>query len=239
VEGLLRQVIAPALQAWRNGRLRTLADLEPHTAALAKIWLNSAEATQQLQGQCIAWLDTVLADLAPPIDHICREFGIPTGIFKLAVSLDVKEVSLKDFTIFTDPALIDRLLVPLVTGVIGVVIATLLGGEGIALLMAGPIGWVIGLLVGLGVGLGVALFGKEKAKEVIAALDIPLLVRRLVLWESRINSQCEEMRPQVKAVVAEQLQRHQEAFDTLIDQVRQLLKEALEARADEVLLLIQ
>ncbi len=41
----------------------------------------------------------------------------------------------------------------IISGIVGVVVASLAGGGGVALLMAGPIGWLVGLILGAGAAL--------------------------------------------------------------------------------------
>ncbi len=239
VDGLVENAIKPSLYQWRDGHIRTLADLEPRAAALAKAWLGSTDAREKIQVQCLPWLDSIQTDLAHDIDRICQIYKIPTGMLRIDVAADFSRTSPEKIHVDFDPVMVDSVLGPLAAGVVAVVTATLLGGEEIAFLMAGPIGWVIGLLIGIGIGVAVLWLGKEKAKDAVNALDVPHWARRMVLWDSRIQSQCETLKPQLQQTIRQQLTQARYAFDELTEKVRKLLKEALYAKAEETLILIR
>ncbi len=71
----------------------------------------------------------------------------------------------------------------------GFILATLTGGNGVALIMSGPVGWIIGLVVGSIVGAYVFKFGKEHAKEKIESQSISPSILKITIpkfWINRI-----------------------------------------------------
>src|SRR5205823_2480072 len=83
-QGLTDHAIRPALQDWRDGRVCTLADLEPHTDSLARSWLASPAAQAALAAGLMPWLDAIMADLVQEIDAICMQYQIPKGALTLS-----------------------------------------------------------------------------------------------------------------------------------------------------------
>lgn len=234
VQGLIENAVKPGLRNWRTGQVRTLADLEPHSELLAKRWITSDEANQQITDKCVNWLSKIQDDLAVETDLICQKFHIPRSQLKLNIGLTPDDVLTTKLPIGGDPTWLN-FLTNMVKLIVGLVIASLLGGGGIALLMAGPIGLVIGLLIGLGVGGEIAERAKEVAKEAIKHTDFPHWTRWF-LWDSRINSLCQEMRPNLEKLVRKQLTNNQ---NELIEKFGQELKKSLHTKAEEVIILIQ
>jgi hypothetical protein len=112
---------------------------------------------------------------------------------------------------------------------IALAIATVSGGLGkylgvaiVATLLhtTGPVGFVIGLIVGAVVAAGAWWLGKEKVADAVEALDLPAVVVRAALWESRFQrladngrKQCEDS---VRAAVDERLAALQPRITTEI-----------------------
>jgi hypothetical protein len=112
---------------------------------------------------------------------------------------------------------------------IALAIATVSGGLGkylgvaiVATLLhtTGPVGFLIGLIVGSVLAAGAWWLGKEKIADAVEALDLPGIVVRTALWESRFQrladdgrKQCEES---VRAEVDERLKVLQPRITTEI-----------------------
>jgi HSP90 family molecular chaperone len=81
---------------------------------------------------------------------------------------------------------------------------------------------------------------RSKTQEAIKEkLDIPSWSRSMLLGDSKIDSICEQTKPELERVFREHLTQNQEAFDELIGKVGQELKTALNTKAQEAVILIQ
>jgi hypothetical protein len=119
---------------------------------------------------------------------------------------------------------------------IALAIATVSGGLGkylgvaiVATLLhtTGPVGFVIGLIVGAVVAAGAWWLGKEKVADAVEAIDLPAVVVRTALWESRFQRLADDGRKQcedsVRAEVDERLKALQPRITTeILSRVRSL-----------------
>ena len=119
---------------------------------------------------------------------------------------------------------------------IALAIATVSGGLGkylgvaiVATLLhtTGPVGFVIGLILGAVVAAGAWWLGKEKVADAVEAIDLPAVVVRTALWESRFQRLADDGRKQcedsVRAEVDERLKALQPRITTeILSRVRSL-----------------
>jgi hypothetical protein len=155
---------------------------------------------------------------------------VARGVATVSASLD-RDKAAKELAALDDPANLTT-----ITEMIGaVVIASLLGGGGIALLMHGPVGWIIGLLIGL----GVVIVTEESAKKQIKKLEIPHLVRSVILSDAKIEAKCEEVATTLAKTLSDDLASNEKLFADLAEQIRTQVQEVLRARADEATILIR
>jgi hypothetical protein len=119
---------------------------------------------------------------------------------------------------------------------IALAIATVSGGLGkylgvaiVATLLhtTGPVGFLIGLIAGAVVAAGAWWLGKEKVADAVEALDLPAVVVRTALWESRFQRLADDGRQKcedsVRAEVAERLKALQPRITTeILSRVRSL-----------------
>ena len=76
----------------------------------------------------------------------------------------------------------------LVVGTIGaLIVASICGGGGMALIAVGPIGWLIGLIIGGGAGLAAYVGTKEKARGIMENIDISHFVLYPILTDAKIQ----------------------------------------------------
>src|SRR5512132_2089677 len=119
---------------------------------------------------------------------------------------------------------------------IALAIATVSGGLGkylgvaiVATLLhtTGPVGFLIGLIAGGVVAAGAWWLGKDKVADTVEALDLPAVVVRTALWESRLQRVADDGRKQcedsVRAEVDERLKALQPRITTeILSRVRSL-----------------
>jgi hypothetical protein len=168
--GILQGVVFPAFQEWRGGRLVTLLDLEDAIRARAQEWMRSSTALHIIKLAVAEWFDDLRPLVNELTDPICDRHRIPKS--SLDVPADTHFVTkLPVLDGLEDYALGD--VGTLLTVVGAAVTAAILGGAEMALLMEGPIGWIIGFALGA----LVFFIGKEAALGWAKDKNIPKIIR--------------------------------------------------------------
>jgi len=106
----------------------------------------------------------------------------------------------------------------IVASIVGVVTASICGGGGTALIMSGPIGWLIGLAIGAAVAYWAAKYGMEKAQSQAAALPLKAWMLRVVLRDGVIASAREKLRKQTHSQVLAELRKLQSTVSQQIEE---------------------
>ena len=233
-EGLIENAIKPSLKDWRNNKIRTLADLEGVMKTQAEQWIKSDRTRQIVNTQCVTWFNSkIQPELAQQTDPICRKYQIPRSSlrFEQGINPDVVNPEL---------SIGDTILADTVSFIVNVVIGGGTVGSIIALILTGPLTWPIVLIYGVSVlAAGVEITRSKTQEAIKTKVDVPSWSRPLLLNDDKIDSTCEQMKPELERVFTEQLTKNQEAFDELIGKVGQELKKALNTKAEEAVILIQ
>ena len=233
-EGLIENAIKPSLKDWRNNKVRTLFDLENVMKNRAQQWLKSERAKILINSKCLAWFNSkIQPDLAQETDPICRKFQIPRSSLRFEEGIDPGLVN-------PDLGIGDAILADTVAFIVNVVIGGGTIGSIIALILTGHLTWPIVLIYGVSVlAAGVELTRSKIQTAIKEKVDIPSWSRFSFLNDSKIDSICERINPEIVEVLRKQLTENKEAFDELIGKVEQQLKEALNTKAQEAVILIQ
>ncbi|MBD1898116.1 plasmid segregation protein ParM domain-containing protein [Coleofasciculus sp. FACHB-129] len=233
-EGLIESTIQPSLKNWQNNKIRTLADLEESMKKQAEQWIESPGARQIVNTQCATWFNSkIQPELAEETDPICQKFQIPRSSLRFEESIDPDVVS-------PDLSIGDTILAETVGFIVNVVIGGGTVGSIIALILTGHLTWPIVLIYGASVlAAGVEITRSKTQEAIKTKVDVPSWTRSLLLSDSKIDSTCEQMKPELEKVFRQQLTENQEAFDELIGKVGQELKKALNTKAEEAVILIQ
>jgi molecular chaperone DnaK (HSP70) len=233
-EGLIENAIKPSLKDWRNNKVRTLFDLENVMKNRAQQWLKSERAKTLINSKCLTWFNSkIQPDLAQETDPICRKFQIPRSSLRFEEGIDPGLVN-------PDLGIGDAILADTVAFIVNVVIGGGTIGSIIALILTGHLTWPIVLIYGVSVlAAGVELTRSKIQTAIKEKVDIPSWSRFSFLNDSKIDSICERINPEIVEVLRKQLTDNKEAFDELIAKVEQQLKEALNTKAQEAVILIQ
>ncbi|MBE9128001.1 MULTISPECIES: Hsp70 family protein [unclassified Coleofasciculus] len=233
-EGLIENAVKPCLKDWRNNKLRTLADLEDKMKKQAEEWIKSHRARQIVKNQSVTWFNSkIQPELAAETDPICQKYQIPRSSLRFEEGIDPEVVN-------PDLSVGDTILADTVMFIVNVVIGGGTVGSIIALILTGHLTWPIVLVYGVSVlAAGVEITRSKTQEAIKTKLDIPGWSRAFLLNDNKLDSTCEQMQPELEKVFREQLTENQEAFDELIEKVGQELKKALNAKAEEAVILIQ
>ncbi|HEY9609106.1 hypothetical protein [Allocoleopsis sp.] len=233
-EGLIENAIKPSLKDWRSNKIRTLADLEGVMKTQAEQWIKSDRTRQIVNTQCVTWFNSkIQPELAQQTDPICRKYQIPRSSLRFEEGINPDMVN-------PELAIGDTILADTVSFIVNVVIGGGTVGSIIALILTGHLTWPIVLVYGVSVlAAGVEITRSKTQEAIKTKVDVPSWSRPLLLNDDKIDSTCEQMKPELERVFTEQLTKNQEAFDELIGKVGQELKKALNTKAEEAVILIQ
>ena len=233
-ESLIENALKPSLHDWRNNKIRTLADLESAMKKRAEEWIESKLARQIVKTQSVTWFNSkIQPELAQETDPICQKYQIPRSSLRFEEGIDPTVVN-------PELAIGDAILADTVSFIVNVVIGSGTIGSIIALILTGHLTWPIVLVYGASVLVAGVEVTRSKTQEAIKEkLDVPSWSRPFLLNDSKIESTCEQMKPELEQVFRKQLTENQEAFDELIEKVGQELKNALNTKAQEAVILIQ
>ena len=235
----LERIILSAFIDWRNGHISTLNRMETATESRIKQYLESLKGpgAKKLEEKVIKdWIDTsvkpVVNDLFTPI---CEKAGIPASSLSLppdfsAHALHVREIPSSDIEAANS---LDNL--SLIAAAIGsIIVATLLGGSGAALLMSGPVGWILGLIIG-----AIVMFvGREAVRDRARDANIPEPFRWMTN-EEKVRNKLRENRGELRRQLSTALRENASAFDEMINEIAETVKEELEKKAEKAEMLIK
>ena len=225
--------ILPAFEDWREGRIKTLADLEPVIASRFDRWLESDEGTQCLTPVVIKWVDTMRPEIEKLTNPICDKYGIPRAA--LALPSEKGLSGLIPSGLF-DPTAIMGLdgLATVVSVIISTVVATLAGGAGTAFLFHGPIGWVVGFVVAL---FALAM-GYQRATEWVSTADLPVFTRKVARM-AKIVAQLEANEAELKEKIRQSIQSNQHAMEVISQEISHSIEQQLQKAADGIIITIK
>lgn len=235
-DGLTNRHVIPAFRRWRNGDITTL------NAMAAEIARNFADELKRPDNRAVtdtvaAWqesLDPLLEELTRPI---CNRWHLPAT----ALTLSAANVE-QDWTVVPmgQGAFATEFMEGVAKSVgivVGAALAAILLGHGVALLAAGPVGWIVGAVAVAAVS---AAGGKDKAKEKIAEMNLPRAMRRMQREEkilAKIRSGAAQQEAELGKALADQFLK--ESGPKLINDISAALALELEALAGEVKFLIE
>ena len=236
----LEKIILSAFRDWRNGVISTLNGMENATESRIKQYLESLKGpgAKKLKEKVIEdWIDTsvkpVVDDLFIPI---CEKAGIPDSSLSLsrdfsAHTLHMRAMPSRDLE--TTDSL--DILLNIAAAIGAVIIATLLGGSGAALLMSGPVGWILGLIIG-----AIVMFvGREAAMDMARDIELPKLLRQMMTSEEKVRNKLLENRSELRRQLSTALRKNASAFDEMINGIAEMVKDELEQKAERAEMLIK
>ncbi|HEY9693537.1 MAG TPA: hypothetical protein V6D15_15110 [Oculatellaceae cyanobacterium] len=234
VDGLIANAVKLTLKDWQSNKIRTLADLEIAMKQRAEEWITTSGAQQIVKSQSVAWFNSkIQPELAQETDPICQMYQIPRSSLRFEEGIDPAVVN-------PDLSIGDAILAETVGFIINVVIGSGTVGSILALILTGHLTWPIVLVYGASVlAAGVEITRSKTQQAIKTNVDVPSWSRSLLLGDNKIDSICQEIRPELEKVLKEQLTGNQAAFDQLIEKVGQGLKSALSSKVQEAIILIQ
>ena len=217
---------------WRSGSLDTLRDAQEKTLRKFNDWMKSQQGIDYISAEVADWLKEVSNALDKYTNPVCRKYGVGSGALKIGID-NPENINAN---IIDNPAgdLYNSLAG--VTTIIGsVLVASILGGGGQALLLAGPIGWIIGLILGVVLIGGAFGWAKDKVNAWVASVEIPKLARKS-LFPSDIHEKMSNRKDNIihtmnKLILEGEVDGRKYA-ERMVDDIQRSLKEHLLREAD-------
>lgn len=180
---MIEQAALPVVDAWRRGQIQRLSEMDAALAAYIEQMLSGEEAAARLTAITRAWTEDILALLQSQLLPICARYSVPAEEMHLTgIALDPHLSPLPDMpgTFALD------YIGTLVALIAGLITGTVCGGGGVALVSAGPMGWLVGAILAM----LAAFIGWTSARAKLLEANLPGPVRKLVpravlAWQMR------------------------------------------------------
>lgn len=202
---VLEEAAIPITSEWRTGKIRTLEQMNQQLAERTASLFSSPLAQDALAPAVKQWLDQLANKLQNIVDPICDRYDVPRKQMQLnlttgpagTVSIDAGEM----------------LGLSVARTVLGMVLSVtagiLCGGGGMALVTAGPLGFLAGAVMGV---IATAL-GWNVVSGMLLKADIPLFMR-LIPLSNKLNS--EKVRRELSHQITDNLTREDSDFQRQI-----------------------
>ncbi len=231
---LVERAAPAAFSAWRAGEVRTIGDMSTAMREGLMMSLEGGALKRALEGVTANWIEEVRPLLEDETDPICARCCLPPATLRLPSSAPdaVSGLNLSGVT------LIDLTLIQTVLDlVVASVVAALLGGSGVALLMAGPVGLIVSFMIGfIASRLGTTLARQHMDKFVLPAFMRMLFSRRM--FEKMLLDRKSAIENSVLVQLKGRLDESEEAAKAMVDGVSGAIEGQLTEMAERARLMI-
>jgi hypothetical protein len=203
---LTKQFVLAAVDEWRKGKIRRLADLREHIATQLGQWLPTREAQEAFAPAVVSWFERIRPEIERLTNPICDRYQIPRRALQLGSAPAIRGDLGAGGGMRWQEILGHGDLANILIVILSLILAALSGGTGMALLVHGPIGWIVGFVAGAA---GLYL-GKEKAISLLENTDVPSLARKVVVL-SYVERKLDERIPDIRQQIENDLE-NSEAF---------------------------
>lgn len=178
---IIEEAAIPIVAQWKDGSISTLEEMNRRIESRMERVLASDLAEQALEPVIAQWLTGLGGKLQAIIDPICDQYQVPRKEMKLAFSQTAEagkvSVGAKE--------LLGLNMIGTIAGVVISVLGGMLcGGGGVALITAGPLGF----LAGLAAGAVVAALGWSTVSGLLMKAKLPMPLRWMNV-EKRLRSE--------------------------------------------------
>ena len=222
VDGLIDDCAVPAFRAWKRGDIKTLAQMSESVRVRLMQSLSDGEIKASLSPAIGMWLEGIRPELETLTDPICAKYSLPLTSLRLPSALGMDEVQIElvpgDLMSFAG-------LQTTVDVTVATIVGGILGGGGVALLMAGPIGFVLSFAIGF----VASRLGTNYAKKYLDTVEIPQFLRML-FTAGTFRRQLSTKREQLEHQFADQLIATLDPPTEQIDELQRTISDAIEAQ---------
>jgi len=225
-----------AFRWWKRGEIDTIDALGDEIAQLVAEDVASGEARKRLEQAAAEWVPSLKPALEALTDPICARHGLPPATLRLPPAF---YVSAGELDLETRGGMLDLSLAQTAVDLaVASIAGALLGGGGVALLMAGPAGFALSFALGF----AASRIGTTLMKPLLNRAEIPLLMRS-AFSERLYRAGLERKRAKLEEGVLDQLHESLRALggsaEATIGALSEGIAQQLDALADEARLLIR
>ena len=171
---LVDECAATALRSWKRGEIETIDDLGEEIARLVAEDLASGSAKKRLEEAAAAWAPSLRPALEALTDPICARHGLPAATLRLPSAF---YVSAGELNMGTKGGMINFSYAQTAVDLaVATIVGSLLGGGGVALLMAGPAGFAVCFAMGF----AVSRVGTTLARTQLGKMNLPIFLRAAI-----------------------------------------------------------
>ncbi len=236
VSSLIDDCATRALRRWKRGEIDTIDEMGEEIARLVEEDLASGDARTRLTQAAADWAPSLRPALEAMTDPISARYGLNPATLRLPAAFYVSagELNFKTRGGMLDLSYAQTAVDLAVASIAG----ALLGGGGVALLMAGPVGFAVSFALGF----AASRIGTTLAKPLVGRASIPVWMRHL-FSERAYRSGLDRKRPQLEDGVLDQLYHNMktpgESAQATLGALTGAIAQQLNALADEARLLIR
>ncbi len=224
-----------AFRQWKRGEIGTIDALGDEIARLVASDVASGDAHKRLEQAAAEWAPSLKPTLEALTDPICARHGLPPATLQLPPAFYVSEGALN---LETKGGMLDLSLAQTAVDLsVASIAGALLGGGGVALIMAGPAGFALSFALGF----AASRIGTTLMKPVLNRSEMPLLLRS-AFSERVYRLGLERKRAKLEEGVLDQLHESLrvsgDSTGATIGVLSEGIAQQLDALADEARLLI-
>jgi hypothetical protein len=236
VSALIDDCAIPAFRRWKRGETDTIDDMGEEIGRLVAEDLASGDAHARLTQAAADWAPSLRPALEAMTDPISARYGLNPATLRPPAAF---YVSAGDLDLRTRGGMLDLSYAQTAVDLaVASVAGALLGGGGVALLMAGPAGFAISFALGF----AASRIGTTLAKPLVGRASIPAWMRRL-FSERAYRAGLERKRAQLEDGVLDRLSGNLrapgESAQATLGALTAAIAQQLNAQADEARLLIR
>ena len=218
----LPHVIKPTFTKWKKATdNQTVDELNQQIAENLTLYFSSTVCTDALQSTIVTWSYQVLADIQKKLDLLCLDYGFSVDFLQI----NKVQVVVKDATT-GETITLSSVVDVLISTILGIVVAMMCGGGGMALIVATPIGLIIGGFIGIIVGLLGGKFTRELAKNT----PLPRFIRKGISSSSITSPKNVQ---KMKKAVSAKLLEDEAFFQSLLQGITTAINQAIEQMATQ------
>lgn len=217
---------------WRSGSIDTLKEVQEKAMRNFNDWMKSQAGIKYISAEVSDWLKEVSNELDKYTNPVSRKYGVGSGALKIGID-NPENINAN---IIDNPAGALYMNLAGITTIVGsILVASILGGGGHALLLAGPIGWIIGLILGVVLIGGAFGWAKDKVNAWVASVEIPKLARRSLFpgdIAEKMHNRKDKITNTMNKAILEGEVDGKKYSEKIVDDIQRSLKEHLLLEAD-------
>ncbi|NME36545.1 MULTISPECIES: Hsp70 family protein [Fusobacterium] len=227
---VINNAVLPNISLWKKGKIDTIQDMNEILSNQIKSTLSPEQIKLLLEDIIIKWSFKLCHNLQSSIDDICNKYLIPKEEMRL-VSIDTN-TNFNNLSFSIKNLQGENIINGIVSLIVGVLIGSICGGSGTALIATGPLGFIGGALLGI----IITSIGFNKSKNLFMTKSIPILARKLVRKDMLLS---EKNKEKLANSIAQELQNTDNNFiENLSKNISNELNLKLEKLAQDVEILI-